>query len=76
MVTLRIDFARQLDRFRIYDILVGWTDGEDDGVRLGDVLEHQFANAHFNVRRLISHGNLINIMSRAYHNVVSRAFQS
>lgn len=48
----------QLQRFRVYQILVGWRDGEDDAVGLGNILGDEVAGLLLNVCRLVANRNL------------------
>lgn len=54
MRTVGIGLARQLERIRVGQILIGGGDGEDDAVRTGDVRANHVAQLLLNVGRLVA----------------------
>lgn len=53
MLTIRVHFPGQLERFRRGEICVGCGDGQDDGVGVGHILHAQLADLELNIRRLV-----------------------
>ena len=57
-LALRIHLPRHLQTIRIRQIGVRSSDGKDDTVRLGDVLEEHLSNLLLNIPRLVTDGHL------------------
>jgi hypothetical protein len=63
--SLRVDGSSELETVRVGQIGVGRSDGEDDGVWLGDELEKHVSNLLFDISRLVSDRDLqYNMMGR------------
>ena len=56
--SIGVDISCQLQAIRVCQIGIGRSDGQDDGIGLGDILDQHILNLSFDVSRLVAYGHL------------------